>query len=51
MENGTVADSDLAKQEEFVKTRFNQLHDSLDKLNNWALTSGGLLENILHIPD
>ena len=40
MENGTVADTDLTKQEEFVKTRINQLHDSFDKLDNWALTSG-----------
>ena len=51
MENGKVEGSELAKQEEFVKTRFNQLHDSLDKLDNWALTSGDLLESMLQIPD
>ena len=51
LENGTVVDSGLTKQEEVVITRINLLHDSLDKLENWAYSKEGPLDSLLEIPN
>ena len=51
MQWGTSTESDLTDHEEFIKSNFSQMYDTLAKQEDWTTTSKTLLESMIQVPE